>query len=1026
MTVLRKGLMATSMVGLAFGIGGYAAAQDTQSGSGEIIVTGTRIAQPNLITTSPVTQVTAEDIANTGVTRVEDLITQLPQAFAAQNSTVSNGASGTATVDLRNLGSSRTLVLVDGRRLPYGSPIDDAADLNQIPTPLVERVEVLTGGASAVYGSDAVAGVVNFIMRDDFEGLEIDAQYGFFQHNNDYDGAGNLREVIEGRAATNPSQFQLPDDNVVDGYSKQLSAVMGVSSPDGKGNVTAYATYRINDAVLQGQRDYSACSIGSAGATAFTCGGSGTSFPGRFTDFLTYDYTIDPATGEFRNWSSATDQYNFGPLNYYQRPDERYALGAFGRYEINKHAEVYTQLMFTDYQSTAQIAPSGNFFSTFGLSCDNPLLSSGQRSDLCEVDLVPDFVDDPETEEDEVADFLADNPLGGQDYIDATLGTQDALTGGTPTLNEDGTVTVTPFDGITPLFIGRRNVEGGGRQDSLGYQSYRGVVGVRGELVPGWDYDLTAQYSEVTLSRVYLNDFSTTRLNRALNVVTDPDTGEAVCASVLDGTDPNCVPYNIFSIGGVTPEALAYLQIPLVQTGTTAQQVVTGAITGDLGEMGGVSPLAESPIAVAFGLEYRRDELNTVTDTAFATGDGAGQGGPTLGLSGVTDVFEVFGEVQIPLIESRPFFELLAVDAAYRRSEYGTDVSTDTYKVGGEWAPTSDIRFRASYARAVRAPNVIDLFTGQGFNLFDLDADPCGPSQTASEEACLATGVSAAQYGSAALDSPAGQYNFLQGGNPDLEPEEADSYTIGFVFTPGFIPGFTASVDWWQIEIEKLIDAVDPLDTLTACYDFDQADACDRINRNSLGQLWIGDGFVEGLNDNTGARLTAGYDIVVNYQTELSDLGLPDYGAVSVAFVGTYLQSWKEKVLAPSSPYSCVGFYGNQCGVPNPEWRHRVTFGWETPWNVDVNATWRHLGEVELFGTTADRVDRYFDAENYLDFASAWQIRDNARLRFGVNNVLDNDPPLSASVGTTGNGNSYPQFYDAMGRYIFGGLTLNF
>jgi outer membrane cobalamin receptor len=242
------------------------------------VVTGSRIPQANLITTSPVTQVTAQDITSAGVTRVEDMINQLPQAFAAQNSTVSNGASGTATVNLRGLGSVRTLVLIDGRRMPYGSPSETAADINQIPGGLVDRVEVLTGGASAVYGSDALAGVVNFIMKKDFEGIRVDAQYGMFQHKNDYDGPGDLRNVIAARAATNPSQFKLPADNVTDGISKEVTLMMGVSSPDKKGNLTAYVTYRNNDSVLQADRDYSACTIGGATATTFSCGGSSTAF----------------------------------------------------------------------------------------------------------------------------------------------------------------------------------------------------------------------------------------------------------------------------------------------------------------------------------------------------------------------------------------------------------------------------------------------------------------------------------------------------------------------------------------------------------------------------------------------------------------------------------------------------------------------------------------------------------------------------------------------------------------------------
>ncbi|MBA3049446.1 MAG: TonB-dependent receptor, partial [Brevundimonas sp.] len=564
----------------------------------DVIVTGSRIPQANLVTTSPVTQVTGEDIDVAGVTRVEDLISQLPQAFAAQNSTVSNGASGTATVSLRNLGSSRTLVLIDGRRMGYGSPNDDAADLNQIPEQLVERVEVLTGGASAIYGSDAIAGVVNFIMKKDFEGLQIDAQYGFYQHNNDYDGVGNVRAEIARRALTNPAQFQLPDDNVSDGESRSLNVTLGVSSPDGRGNVMAYAGYRNNNPILQADRDYSGCALAApnaaSGPTTYACGGSGTSFPGQFTDFSTFAYTIG-AGRTFVPYNGNVNAYNYGPLNYYQRPDERYTLGAFGRYEVNDKAEVFAQLMFSDYESVAQIAPSGSFFSVGDINCDSPLLSAQQSTAIgCSP-----------------ADVLAGNRV--------------------------------------PMYVARRNVEGGGRQDSLNYTSYRGVVGVRGEIAAGWNYDIAAQFSRVRLARTYQNDFSVTRLTRALDVV---DVGGVpTCRSVVDGTDTTCVPYDVFVAGGVTQAALDYLQIPLMQSGETTQQVVTAAITGDTGWS---FPTASRTVQVAFGAEYRRDALSSETDAAFQTGDGAGQGGPTIGISGDADVAEVFGEIQIPLADDQP------------------------------------------------------------------------------------------------------------------------------------------------------------------------------------------------------------------------------------------------------------------------------------------------------------------------------------------------------------------------------------
>lgn len=991
----RNRLLATTMIGgfAALAFAAPAVAQDAQQETqlDEVVVTGSRIPQTNLTTTSPVTQVTGEDIDIAGVTRVEDLVNQLPQAFAAQNSTVSNGASGTATVSLRNLGSSRTLVLIDGRRMGYGSPNDDAADLNQIPEQLVERVEVMTGGASAVYGSDAVAGVVNFIMKKDFEGIQIDAQYGFYQHHNDYDGPGNLRNVIAGRAATNPSQFRLPDDDVVDGESKSVNIIMGVQAPDGRGNLMAYAGYRNNNPVLGGGRDYSSCSLGGEAAGSFTCGGSGTAFPGQFIalDAGSTAYTIGGAAGvgngTFTPYSSATGAYNFGPLNYYQRPDERYTLGAFGQYAVNDKVEVFAQLMFSDYQSVAQIAPSGAFLGPIiEVSCDNPLLSAQQRT--------------------------AVGCAGPGTTVD--------------------------------MLIGRRNAEGGGRQDSINYESYRGVIGVRGEFMPGWNYDVAAQFSRVRLARTYLNDFSNTRLGRALDVVSVG--GTPTCQSVVDGTDANCVPYDIFSPGGVTQAALDYLQIPLIQTGETTQQVVTAAITGDTGWS---FPTAARTVQVAFGAEYRRDFLGSVTDNAFATGDGAGQGGPTIGFTGDTDVAEVFGEIQIPLADDQPWAYSASIDAAYRRSEY-ENFGADTYKVGLDYAPIEDIRFRASYSRAVRAPNVIELFTAQGFNLFDMDYDPCDAAERAAAgdgavpTTCIGTNpwqVTSTRSNDPAnlLTNPSGQYNFTQGGNPNLEPEEADTYTFGFVATPSFLPGFNVSVDYYSIDVKNLIGTVGTQNTLDACYTANNLTACALIQRDpTTGALWLNTGNVIDTNVNIGGIKTTGVDFNANYTVGLEDWGMPSYGSLQFSFVGTWLESLETNTGLgfANSVYDCAGFYANQCGVPNPEWRHRARVTWVSPWDLDVSATWRHYGEAEIavlgpngsLNNSAARLDKVLDSQNYLDLAGTWQVLDNVTVRAGVNNILDNDPPLSPSVGTTGNNNTYPQLYDALGRYFFFGVTANF
>ncbi|MEO7995410.1 MAG: TonB-dependent receptor plug domain-containing protein, partial [bacterium] len=380
---MRERLLASSMIcGAALlGLAAPAAAQTTAAGEvSEIVVTGSRIPQANLTGVSPVTVVTNQEMKLQGTTNVEALLNNLPQVFADYGGGVSNGATGTATVNLRGLGNTRTLVLVDGRRLMPGDPAVPVADLNNIPAALVERVDVLTGGASAVYGSDAIAGVVNFRMLKDFEGVRIDAQYGIYQHNND-------NSAVRALIASAPFAIPLPSDNVRDGATTDITLALGVNAPDGKGNVTAYAGFRHTSPVLQSQRDYSTCSIAAttSGTTGIydthVCAGSSNSAFGRFINSNTGGgVSVNPNGSQtFVPFSNAL-RFNYAPQNYYQRPDDRYTAGYFAHYEINKMFDLYSDLLFADDHSVAQIASSGLFLgtgangsSTYGINCNNPL-----------------------------------------------------------------------------------------------------------------------------------------------------------------------------------------------------------------------------------------------------------------------------------------------------------------------------------------------------------------------------------------------------------------------------------------------------------------------------------------------------------------------------------------------------------------------------------------------------------------------------------------------------------------------------
>ncbi len=959
--MLRKNRL-TVAVSAALGLGAVAlmptvaTAQDEQLVE-EVVVTGSRIAKANLVSASPVTQVDAQELQFQGTVRVEDMLRNLPQVYANQNTGTSNGATGTATLNLRNLGDERTLVLVNGRRLPSGSPIQGGigADINQIPGALIKRVEVLTGGASATYGSDAVAGVVNFMMVDDFEGVKLDYQFSQYNHDNDN---SRVQRFIKDNG------YPVASGSETDGDINNMSLIIGGNFDNDRGNAVAYATYRKVDAVTQAGRDYSSCAMNE---DATDCFGSGTIPDGRVTDFGIKDgFDFKVAGTDFVPRNGTT--YNYGPLNYFQRPDKRYTLGTFAHYKLNDQVEAYTELMFMDDRSVSQIAPSGAFFVTNELSCGNPLLSAQQFDQLC----------------------------------------------GQFGLTKDDTQLA---------YLGRRNVEGGPRQQDLRHTTFRGVFGLRGDINDTWSYDVYGQYAEVSMENTYLNDLSTTKIKRALNAVADPVTGEAVCQSVVDGSDPSCVPWNIFTTGAVTQDQIDYLVLPLFARGTTDQTIVSGYVSGSLGDYGIKLPSADSGVEVVLGAEYRDENLDFNPDNGFRTGEGAGQGGATGPVSGGFDVTEFFVEASIPLVENKQFAKEATIDLGYRYSDYSTGETTDTYGIRAGWAINDDVKVRGSYQRAVRAANVQELFLPQGLNLFDMAEDPCaGANPTRSAADCARSGVTASQYGSVP-DSPAGQYNFLQGGNPNLAPEEADTYTFGVVWTPQFIEGLTASVDWYSVEIKKGISNLGPEFILNQCLDGNDA-MCANVQRGNAGDLWIGSnvnssGKIIALNDNLAIEKVEGFDINAEYEYDLGDMG-----SLSFSDTMSIIDTWDQQELSGAPKVDCKGNWGGDCGFPTPDFQNNLRTTWITPWNVTASLMWRHISKVDDLNGNLDLKEI-----DYFDVAGIWDIMDNTSVRVGINNVTDEEPPIAgaaAGPSINGNGNTFPGMYDALGRYWFVGVSVGF
>ena len=1049
---LRSALLlgAASVAAASFAMPALAQEQSQET----VVVTGSRIPQQGLYAPSPVTAVGQQELKFEGTTGVETLLNNLPSVMADQTAGESNGATGTATVDLRGLNAVRTLVLVNGTRLMPGDPKTPVADLNEIPAALVDHVEVLTGGASAVYGSDALAGVVNFVMRKDFEGIEVDAQYGINEADN---SNGYYRSLA---AAAN---FPQAKQGIWDGANENGTLLLGANTDNGKGNVTAYMGYNHTEAVLAGARDFSACTFG--GGSGFSkiaprcCAGSSNynrfySIDGSAATYIPggsatpYDFfeqgTGKTGGGTFVPYTGANNQhFNYGALNYLQRPDDRYEGGFFAHYEVNKELDVYSSFMFTDDHTLAQIAPSGLFLGTGAIggntvsngalvqiNCNNPLLdaNSNEQAALC-----------------------GTNAQLGAWYQGGKVGPMPtcALSG----LN-DGNCNVTP--GQATLEIGRRDIEGGDRIDDLRHTSYRLQIGAKGDLGGGWNYDVYAQYGTSVFSENYQNEFSVSRVELALEV--DPKTGKCYAAEPnAQGVtvDAKCVPLDIFSgLGAINPAMLGYVGASGFQEGYTEEQIVSGSVTGDLGEYGIQSPWAKSPVAVSFGSEYRAEYLQDLADYEFTTGDLYGQGGKTLSQPRAGfNVVEGFTEVKIPLIQEKPFAEDLSFNGGYRYSSYSTAGSVSAYKYGLEWQPIDDVRFRGSYERAVRAPNVLEAFAPANISLFSGSAgvDPC---------ASITTGQCASvphAGNGAALGCPANQCDQQTAGNANLRPEIGNTRTIGAVFTPTFIDGFTATVDYFNIDVSQAISFINPNVTLLECYNpsgtaAQQAAAiafyCPFVHRApSTGQIF-GGGYVEDHNINTGALQTKGFDFEANYNLSLDSIPMTSgYGALQFQFVGTWQQSFETTPVSGGGHYDCAGLFGTTCLTPEPKWRHRLRTTWTTPWDVDFSVNWRFLSGVNLDGNQTnpllqknfcskagvscpfDPVDARINDYFYIDLAMDWAVRTGVDLHAGVNNVFDRLPPTLSTNGLptgVGNDNTFPGTYDSLGRSFFIGVQIKY
>ena len=985
----------TLLFGLAFSFVAVPFSALAQDDVEEVVVTGTRIADPNVTSSSQITSIDGEELLVRGITRVEDYLNDLPQISPGQSITNSNGASGTATANLRNLGCSRTLVLMNGRRMVSGTTGGgNCADLNTVPTLLLDKVEVLTGGASSVYGSDAVAGVVNFILDDEFVGMKSSFYHGFYQHKNDN---STLRDLVASY------DYALAPKDVTTGDTEKVSVAFGGEIDGGRGHITAFMEHTDTKPILQGEYDISACALRSGFSG---CGGSSTIPPGRWADFGGYGaggfVNVDPTiTGvDFKVQGNefvprAGQTYNYNPTNFFQRPDDRFNSGFFGKYEVSDNAEVYVDMTYMKSESNAQIAYSGTFGNITALPCYNAFLSEQQYNAAC-----GDWVG---MGGDHAPDFAS-----GAAAL-AYLANLDLAVG-------DGSI----LGYKAPLYSLKRNVEGNPRQSIFAYKSFTQTVGVRGEINDNWSYDAYYQTSNVVYNNEYRNDLSVQAINRAVDVVSV--NGVPTCVSALNGTDSTCVPYNLFQGGlpgdqgiqGVIDggqELQSYIANATYINGDGEQTTFTAYVTGDTGFS---IPGAPGNVSVVAGFESRELSSDFRPDLPSRTGDRSGSGGATLPLGGSYDVDEFFIELGLPVTDS------VSMDAGFRSADYSTGNDTTAMKVGAFWTVNDKVSVRGSFQTSQRHANLAELYEGIGQGLVDLDYDPCGidpdtgAAPIATQAQCLNTGLPANLYGTD-LKSPADQYNIQTGGNPNVAPEESESVTVGVVLNP--MDGLTLTVDYFDITVEDGIGTVSPKTALDKCIETGAAAFCNLINRNPVnGSLWLTGGYISAQITNISEEQTSGIDVIFDYSVDTN------WGPLVVSGVTTLLDSYDITELPGEAAIGCSGNWGGSCGKnPMPEVMGSYTVGLTTEFDTDVILGVRYLGETD--DLNANDID--FDAFTYLDATAIYSVNDNMSVQLGVSNLLDKEPGYTSDAGTApGNGNTFPGYFDAFGRHIH--LSINY
>lgn len=947
-----------------------------------IEITGSRIRSLSAESPSPLQVIGSAEIAASGAVNLQQLLLQNPTfgtpAISRTNSNFSTSSAGVSVVDLRNLGTSRTLVLVNGRRFVSGVPGDTAVDFNSIPTDFIERIEILTGGASSTYGSDAVAGVVNVILKRGFNGLLLDAQLGESTKNDD--------------------------------RKQKFSLTFGSEGEGGRSSVMGHIAYSKQGAVFS--RDRKASAVDQASRGAFVTGDPAEIFTiqrpffssfapqGRFfpnadtAGSRTFDAqgNLIPfsTNGPAGDGVGATG-FNRSQFRTIAVPTERYLFAGKGDFALSENHSAWFEGTYAGTQTKSELEPF-------------PLSSNGPNG------IYPAFGGRAP------AEFLVNGEVVRNPVIPQSL---------------FNILKDTDGDGLKDYGFTRRLSEVGNRGNTADRDTFRVATGLKGNLLKAWDYDLYVSYGSTKEAQVSGGQVNVLNFRNALEAIPDANdlngngsTTDAICRDA-QARAQGCVPLNIFGFNSISSEAAKYISAPGILATFTTQKLVGGTISGEPFQ------LPAGAVGVAAGFEYRKEFSRSEFDALQQAGLNAGNAIPRT--EGKFDVTEGFVELRVPLLKDLPAVKSLAWNGAVRIGDYSTVGNTTSWNTGLEWRPINDLKLRAVRALSTRAPNINELFSPPSQNFPTGISDPCegvtAVSADATSVACRTNpGVVAniaANGGVFALNQADQQgISGFDRGNPALREEKGRSWTIGAVFTPRQLGNLTLTADYFRINVKDAIQAPPRQFILNQCYGGD-ASFCQFVTRrqfpegaNSVGSL----SFVDTKQENSGGLFTSGIDLTATYSDKVGPGRLA--GRLAYTYVDKGFQVPQRG--AEKDPFA------GEVGAS----KHKANLG--LSYNVGpfgITSTTTYIGKASLDNTFLEgfqeeggpRIKAGIGAKVYNDFQLTYTLG-KATFYAGLDNAFATKPPpiITGLPGNDTGAETDAGTYDPIGRRYYGGVRIAF